>query len=113
MDRKLFAEKIQNASPDVSLHEMDRIITESIRSLPENREGAYNLVTVIEEFLETGQEVSKFLRGHGNIMGLTEELADAVLAIRYTQRICGISDEMLRKAVNVKLERQKQRNAAE
>ena len=43
-------------------------------------------------------------------MSLIEELGDVYLGVKYVQEIFDISDEILAKAVNVKLSRQNIRN---
>ena len=39
-----------------------------------------------------------------------EELADTCLGIKYVQLLCDISDDELKKAINVKTKRQDKRN---
>ena len=65
----------------------------------------------MEELAEFQQELSKALRGKGDRMSLIEELADTYLSVKYTQEIFDISDETLARAVNVKLNRQNERNS--
>jgi NTP pyrophosphatase (non-canonical NTP hydrolase) len=109
MDRKIFEENFKTASNIVEKEKMNKIISEALTPLEENYTGTKNLVIVMEEFMEAGQEVSKYIRGKGDIISLTEELADAYLSIKYVQKICNISDENLNKAINVKLDREKNR----
>lgn len=75
-----------------------------------NEKGALNLIIVMEEFNEITEEIAKFIQGKGKHDDILEELSDAMLSIRYVQLICGISDEELNKAMNVKLDRQNKRN---
>ena len=72
-----------------------------------------NTIIIMEELAELQQELSKALRGKGERMSLIEELADTYLSVKYAQEIFDISDETLAKAVNVKLNRQNQRNGFE
>ena len=51
------------------------------------------------------KEISKKLRGKGDQIRILEELADVQLGIYYVQEICGITDEELNRAVNVKMGR--------
>ena len=70
-----------------------------------------NIIIIMEELEEFQQELSKALRGKGDRMSLIEELADTYLSVKYTQEIFDISDETLARAVNVKLNRQNERNS--
>ncbi len=110
MNRKAFEEKFDKSSDKLDFSRMDKIIKKSLRPLPENTDGTKNLVIVIEEFMEIAQEISKYLRGESDKIGIIEELADAYLSIKYIQKICDISDKQLQKAINVKLDRQNERN---
>ena len=110
MNREDFENGMNSASPKVDKNYMDKVIRESLTPLPDNSNGTQNLVIIMEEFMEAAHEVSKYLRGKADMVALTEELADAYLSIRYVQQICGISDDTLNKAINVKLERQDKRN---
>ena len=69
-----------------------------------------NIIIVMEELAEFQQELSKTLRGKNNQISLIEEMADTYLGIKYIQEIFDISDETLAKAINVKLNRQNERN---
>ena len=110
MNREDFVEGMKCANGSVDKNYMNKVIRESFTPLPENDNGTQNLVIIMEEFMEAAHEVSKYLRGKADMTALTEELADAALSIRYVQQICGISDNELNKAINVKLKRQDKRN---
>ncbi len=110
MNREDFIECMKHASVNIDKYYMDRVIRESFTALPENNNGTQNLVIIMEELMEAAHEVSKYLRGKADMTALIEELADAALSIRYVQQICGISDDELNKAINVKLKRQDKRN---
>ena len=70
-----------------------------------NPRGHRNLIIVMEELAELGQAVSKELRGKCDYYNLLEELADVQLGIYYVQEICGIANDELNKAMNVKMNR--------
>lgn len=59
----------------------------------------------MEELSELSKEISKELRGHGDRYNILEELADVQLGIYYVQEICGINNDDLHKAMNVKMKR--------
>ena len=110
MDKNEFMQNLKNASPNLNLKFIDDTLIKSLSPAGEKFEGFMNLIIVIEEFAECQQEVSKFLRNKEDSMSLLEETADALIGIRYIQKICNISDEDLIKAVNVKIQRQANRN---
>ena len=110
MDREIFKKMMKEMPVKVDKDWEDDIIRGSYASIPNNTSGVANLVVAMEEFAEVSQEVSKYIRGKGNKTALTEELADAMISIRYVQLICGISDKDLYRAMNAKLTRQKDRN---
>lgn len=62
----------------------------------------------MEELAELTKEISKHLRGKGNLYSILEELADVQLGIYYVQEICKIKDEDLHRAMNVKMKRLEQ-----
>ena len=66
--------------------------------------GHKQLIITAEELSELTQEVTKELRGKGNKLGLTEELADVLICTEYLKMICYISDEDLNKMIGIKLE---------
>lgn len=92
---------------NVNIHYMNDVIHRARKSLPANTvaNGSANLVIAMEECAELQQEISKYLRGKGDKLGLIEEIADVMLAMEWVKDICGIDDEELKKAMNVKLER--------
>lgn len=63
-----------------------------------------SLIVMIEEFSEAQKELSKFLRGKGDEEGLLEEMADVQICLFKYQRLFGISDELLNKAMCIKLD---------
>lgn len=61
-----------------------------------------NLIVVLEELSELQKEVTKYIRGKRDRIGMIEEMADVLIAIMYLQDICGIETTELYKAMNVK-----------
>lgn len=66
-------------------------------------------VVAIEEMSELQKELSKFIRGKGNRDNLIEEVADALIMITQIQLMYHICDEDVRKVMDFKLNRLKER----
>lgn len=83
------------------------VIKQAVDSGPhdDSPRGRQNLIIAMEELAELSKEISKELRGKGDLHHILEELADVQLSIYYVQEICGISSRDLRRAVTVKAER--------
>ena len=107
MDRDKFISAMEKASDVVSDDSMDRYLMEVLDPDPLyiNTPGTRNLVIVMEELAELQQQISKYLRGKGDMVGLTEELGDVYLSLRYVEFICGVNKSDIRKAMNVKIDR--------
>ena len=112
MNKELFIEKMKDVSSTINSNYCTDVIRGSLRNIQEeqNQKGAMNIIIIMEELAEFQQELSKALRGKNNQISLIEELADAYLGVKYIQEIFDISDETLAKAINVKLNRQNERN---
>lgn len=110
MDREQFVAELEQADENFDKETALKIIKNSFGKIKNNKDGIVNLVIVMEELAELQQQLSKFIRGKEDFECLVEELGDVMLGIYYVQEICGISDEMLHKAMNVKMDRQDKRN---
>lgn len=112
MDREKFLDMLNNADETIDKNYCNNVVNKSLSSIPDanNTTGTLNLLIVMEELAELQQELSKYIRGRDSYAGVIEELADVYLGIKYVQNILGISDELLNKAINVKLDRQANRN---
>ena len=114
MNLQQFAHNLDCANEKLNLDRVDKVIEQSLSPSSETQFlGFMNLIVVNEEFAECQQQVSKYLRGECDWFHLIEEVADVWLSIRYIQRICNISDEVLNRAINVKIDRQEKRNERE
>lgn len=104
MDKNIFTEKFAKAKPILHKEWISEVLVESIDSNLKdgNPRGHRNLIIVMEELAELSKEISKELRGKGDEISILEELADVQLCIYYIQEICGISNDALCKAINVK-----------
>ena len=109
MERERFIQEYKKASPSLNEEEimniLRRSISSSLKEEPHNPRGHRNLIIANEELSELQKEVSKELRGKGDSTAILEELADVSLAMRYIKEVCGISDDALNKAINVKKDR--------
>lgn len=106
MDKQFFIDRMKDAEP-MNKSDIDKILVDSVNSNIHdgNPRGHRNLIIVMEELAELTKEISKELRGKGDIDNITEELADVQLGIYYVQEIVGVSDEILQKAMAVKMNR--------
>ena len=109
MRRELFTELFDKASTEVDL---ETLRNEEIRTLDDDviyigHAGTRNLIIVMEELSELQQQLSKYLRGKEDHLGLVEEVADVLMALNYVKHVCNISDDEINKAINVKLDRLK------
>ncbi len=100
MNREEFISRLYNIH-SLTNEQIDQILDISIE------EGGLSIkrVIAIEEMSELTKEISKEIRGEGTRMGLLEEMADALLAIRQLQMVYKFPDDSLRKAISVKAER--------
>ena len=112
MDRNEFKEKLNKTSDIVDEKYCEDIIKNSLSAIPssKNNIGTMNLLIVMEELAELSQEISKYIRDSNNKIGILEEMADVYLGLKYIQKVIGISDEMMNKAINIKLERLHNKN---
>ena len=109
MERELFIQEYKKASPSVNVTDLENVLRSSIecsqKSEPHNPRGHRNLIIAMEELSELQKEISKELRGKGDSTAILEELADVSIVIYYIKEICGITDDALNKAINVKKDR--------
>lgn len=64
---------------------------------------------VMEELSELIKETSKYIRGYRNKDRLLEEMADVYIALDYLKSIFHIEESDIKKAIDVKLDRESQR----
>lgn len=107
MNRNLFIQLTNKASETINKRELRQNIirlatTDRIENIPNVHP---ELIVAIEELAELQKEVTKYIRGRGDQVGLTEEIADAIIGILYIQTICGIETNDIYKAMNVKHDR--------
>ena len=108
MDREKFIKRFNeepnnNVNSTWLLNVLNRSIDANVDK--DKFRGFSNLVITNEELAELVQEVSKYLREKGDYYNVLQELADVMICTNYVKMICGINDENLNKAINVKLKR--------
>ena len=103
MNRSRF---IQGLKSDIQLSEKERrrIIRNSIKKYP----WKLKCTVAMEEFAELQQQVSKQIRGYGDKLGLLEEIADAYICLSFLESILDVKPEDLQKAIDVKLQRERE-----
>lgn len=107
MNREKFIFQLSTTEKNIDKHWIVEVLKRSIDSNLKdgNPRGHRNLVIVMEELSELIKEISKELRGKGDQYNILEELADVQLGIYYVQEICGIGNDDLYKAMNIKMRR--------
>ena len=94
MDRDTFVREFGFASPSLDKRKIKKLVKKSVNANQDgNPRGHHNLIIVMEELSELQKEVSKQIREQGDIVSLTEEMADVALGVIYLQEICGITTE--------------------
>lgn len=106
MERSKFVEAFNKASDQLDKKKLRKLTKRSVDSVSgDEPRGLHNLIIVMEELAELGQQTSKAARGRCDKVGLTEEMADVALGLAYLQEICGVTTLDLYKAMNVKVDR--------
>lgn len=83
MDRGVLKQKLE--SKDFNKHNMDTINSVCDILLRDNKERQLTIAT--EEMAELIQELTKYLRGIGNDLGIKEEIADAFLVVNIVGKV--------------------------
>ena len=104
MNRERFIAELKE-NPGYSDKQRDNIIKKSIQ----NCHWKTKCTVAMEELAELQQEVSKKIRGSGDKIGLLEEMADAYICLEFLKSIFDISPEELQKAIDVKLQREREK----
>lgn len=120
MNRTDFETQLKYETAEINMEHVDKVIVDSLEpfadSIKDSHEtkkvnDTYNFVAIMEELGEMTTVLSQYIRGRKDKIDLLEELADTALSVRYIQLMCGINDEELKKAINVKINRQDKRRA--
>lgn len=101
------AQFIKGMKSDIcfSDEERRRIIKNSVKRDP----WKLKCMITVEELSELQQQISKQVRGFDDKNGLLEEMADVYICLSFIESIFNISSEEISKAIDVKLNREKQR----
>ena len=117
MDRQKFLTALDVASPKIDIDSIKKTVADCVDSCfaaePQYPRGYRNLIIAAEELSELGQQTCKILRGTGDKTALIEELADVWVSCLYIREASNISDEELNKAINVKIQRVKDKITAD
>lgn len=107
MNREKFISQLNTTEKDINKTWIMDVLKKSIDSnlYDGNPRGHRNLIIVMEELSELSKEISKQLRDKGDQYNILEELADVQLSIYYVQEICGVNNDDLHKAMNIKMRR--------
>ena len=100
MDREKFKEQMKIPCR-MSMETMNNIQVLHIA----NTDNKEIYIVAMEEMSELQKEVSKQLRGLGDRDGILEEIADVTIVLGNITSLQGITEEELKRAVEVKLER--------
>ena len=98
---------IQGLNSNIELSDKER--RRAIRNSINKRPWKLNCTIAMEEFAELTQQVSKQIRGYGDRIGLIEEMADAYICLKLLESIFNISPEDMQKAIDVKMDRERQK----
>lgn len=100
MNREEFRKKMETYTvmPD---NMMSNILALDLKNTKKNE----IYIVAMEELSELQKEISKELRGQGDRDGILEELADAMIVCGNIMNLQEITDNELRTAVSIKLDR--------
>lgn len=109
MNKDAFKEELKVANKQINKDYINDVVQSVIDFSSKNDKlgTSKNLIIAIEECTELAKEVTKQLRGKGDYYNLLEELADVYLGALYIRKICGIDDEDLAQAINIKVDKGK------
>ena len=115
MNREVFKEQFEDAKKEKPVtyvrecEELSEVLNWSLYNAKKNYMKDPNmndLAVVIEEMSELTQELTKMLRGKGDMTGLLEELADVQIGTWLLMRMFNISEDDLNRAIQIKVDRQ-------
>lgn len=101
------AEFVQGLRSNLEMSDADRrkIIRRSVKKFP----WKLKCTVAMEEMAELQQQLSKKIRGYEDRTGLLEEMADVYICLSTLECICNISPEEMQQAIDVKLQRERER----
>jgi|LGOV01.1.fsa_nt_gb NTP pyrophosphatase (non-canonical NTP hydrolase) len=81
------------------------VAPEPLAILYEEYGGKSQIIMAIEEMSELTKELTKYLRGKGNMIHIKEEAADVFVTVMGVKQLFGITNEDIDKEVKFKLKR--------
>lgn len=109
MKREEFLEKFEEASEVLDIDDVRDSLTKSVElsseSDSEYPRGHRNLIIAIEELSELQKELTKELRGKGDITAILEEVADVQIVLEQVKVVCRLKDVDVNRAINLKIDR--------
>lgn len=101
MDRDVIRRQIAHAKPinEKSFNAAINTITSTSTEATVDNE----FVIAIEELSELQKELTKFIRGKGDIIGIQEEIADVYIVLANIQKLLELPKESILSMVSVKL----------
>ena len=101
------AEFVHGLRSNLEMSDADRrkIIRRSVKKFP----WKFKCTVAMEEMAELQQQLSKKIRGYEDHTGLLEEMADVYICLSTLECICDISPEEMQQAIDVKLQRERER----
>lgn len=114
MDRQDFIEKFNTVSADIDMKHIDEIISGTLSRLHDKYQDLDKHMLVISTMEESAEYTEAlFQRMRGRVKDnydILQEMGDVILGMLCISQIFGISNENIRKAINVKIEREAGRN---
>lgn len=110
MDREKFIEKFDTASDTLDMKHIDTVISDCLDRLHDKYQNNLNHMIVISTMEESGeyiQALSQRMRGRvEDNYDILQEIGDNILDMLCIGRLFGISHKDIKKAINVKLDRE-------
>lgn len=94
---------------ELQIQEQENMLTELESFLDNNTTIKYNIICAIEEMAELTQQLTKQIRGRGNIENLVEEFADVEATLESIKRRCGFLQSDIDNIKLAKLKRFRER----
>lgn len=105
MEREKFIKNLANSTP-MTQKEKEQTVDSAIDLASHKTfRGETNLIIVTEELAELQQCITKYIRGEGDKIHIIEEMADVLIGIEVIKDIMDIDQQIIEKAIRVKLDR--------
>lgn len=106
--------KLKTASSSITIKQLQKHVRRAYLASPKKDSQTGNSrnrwsVIAMEEMAECQQAISKFIRGKGDRLNLTEELADVIISVFMIAEMYNIKFSDINKVINIKIERVKEK----